>query len=209
MTKKKELCEESGLAKESCYCKECDPIFIDIRFSFIEARNINEISEKLSDLIALVNYLRNGGFEATISTDADYMRILPPPVGGCYWTQCRGCGYPFLVETGEESGIICESCLRISRSKGEGNPRYYDDLFNYIEFNLKNNRIPSGYDSDLPLTEEFCEAHSFDFKVIKARLNATGGYDPGEVMMNSMWSIPWFDRLPMKLKDGSSTNESG
>ena len=94
--------------------------------------------------------------------------------------------------------MFCESCHRIIISKTPEHPRYYDDLFMYIDFNLKNRRIPTEYESDLPLTEEFCEAHGFDFEVIKARLNYTGGYDPGEVLMNSMWTIPWFDKLPMK-----------
>jgi hypothetical protein len=201
LTSKKEICKKSGLSKESCCCHECEPIIIDTRTPLLEARNINEISEKISNLLALVNYLRNGGFGAVISSDSNYIRIHPPLVEGCYWTQCRGCGYPFLVEQGKEADLFCKSCLRITRSKGEGSPRYYDDLFTYIDLNLRNKRIPTGYDSELPLTEEFCEAHSFDFEVIKARLNATGGYDPGEVLMNSMWSIPWFDKLPMKLKE--------
>jgi hypothetical protein len=200
MTRSKEVCEESGILKESCSCEKCEPIVIDIRTPLLEARNVNELSEKISDILALVNYLRNGDSEIEVSSDANYIQIHSPLVGGCYWTQCRGCGYPFLADHGVEAGFFCESCTRIAQSKGEGHPRYYDDLFNYIDFNLRNKRIPTGYDSELPLTQEFCEAHSFDFNVIKARLNATGGYDPGEVLMNSMWSIPWFDKLPLKLK---------
>jgi len=201
MTDEKKMCENSGVDEDSCTCEKCAPIIIHIETPLLEARNINEITEIAANLLAFVNYLRNGGFEASVSSDGMYMRVNPPLVGGCYWTQCRGCGYPFLVDQGEEADIFCESCMRIAHSKGEGIPRYYEDLFNYIEFNLESKRIPTGYKSNLPLTEEFCEAHSFDFAVIKQRLNATGGYDPGEVMMNSMWSIPWFDKLPMKIQE--------
>lgn len=195
------ICENSGVEKDSCTCEDCVPIIIHVETPLLEARNINEVTEKAANLLALVNYLRTGGFDVSVSSDGTYMRVEPPLVGGCYWIQCRGCGYPFLVDQGEESGIFCESCTRIAYSKGEGIPRYYEDLFTYIDFNLKNSRIPTGYESDLPITEEFCEAHSFDFEVIKQRLNATGGYGPGEVMMNSMWTIPWFDKLPMKLQE--------
>lgn len=198
---KEEICEESGVSKKSCCCDECDPIAIDIHSPLLEARNVNELSEKVSDLLALVNYLRNGGFKAVLSPDAESIRVHTPVVEGCYWTQCRGCGYPLLVDQGKEADMFCESCTRIAQSKSDEHPRYYDDLFTYIDFNLQNKRIPTGYDSELPLTQEFCEAHSFDFNVIRTRLNATGGYDCGEVMMNSMWSIPWFDKLPLKLEE--------
>jgi hypothetical protein len=196
MTKSKEICKESGVPKETCSCEKCEPIVVDIRTSLLEVRNVNELSEKISNILALVNYLKEGGFEIEISTDANEIQVHPPRVGGCYWAQCKGCGYPFIVDYGLESGLFCETCARTAQSKRDGHPRYYDDLFNYIDFSLRNKRIPTGYDGELPLTQEFCEFHSFDFSVIKSRLNATGGYDPGEVLMNSMWSIPWFDKLP-------------
>jgi len=201
MTEENERCEESGLPKRSCHCDECNPIIIDVVSPLLEARDINEIYVKVSDLLSMLNYLRTSGFEAGMSTDARYIRIHTPLVGGCYWTRCVGCGYPFLIDQGKEAEMFCESCTRIAHSKSNDHPRYYEDLFNYIDFNLQNRRIPTGYDSELPLTEEFCEAHGFDFEVIRARLNATGGYDPGEVMLNSMWSIPWFDRLPLQRQE--------
>lgn len=206
-SRKTELCPESGILKDKCFCDECSPIVIDIHTSLMEARNINEITEKLLAILNLVNYLRTGGFEASLSSEGDYIIAYPPLVGGNYWMQCRGCSYPFLVEHAKEPETFCDSCMRIAVSSDPSPPQYYDDLFNYISVNLKNGRIPTGYDSGLPLTEEFCEAHSFDFEVIESRLNATGGYGPGEVMMNSMWSIPWFNRLPMKLTKDEEEEE--
>jgi hypothetical protein len=194
------LCKKSGVLKETCSCEECESIVVDIRTPLLEARNANELSDKISKILAFVDHLKGGGFGAEISADANDIHVHPPHVEGCYWAQCRGCGYPFIVDYGIESGLLCEACIKTALSKSDGHPHYYDDLFNYIDFNLRNRRIPTGYDSELPLTQEFCEAHSFDFGVVKLRLNATGGYDPGEVLMNSMWSIPWFDKLPLKLK---------
>jgi hypothetical protein len=195
----KKTCETSGVAEDSCTCNECVPMFIDVTTPLIEARNIIETTEKFADLLQLLNYLRNFGFETSMSDDGQYMTLNPPSLPDVYWTQCRGCRYPFLIHHKDMPRVLCDSCTRIASSKGEGTPRYYEDLFTYIEFNLESNRIPTEYESELPLTEEFCEAHSFDFNVIRQRLNATGGYDPGEVMMNSMYSIPWFDKLPLKL----------
>jgi hypothetical protein len=197
-----EVCIESNLPKEECQCSECSPIVIDIYSPLLEARNVNELAEKLSDIRAIVECLRTGGFGITLDSDRQYIKVHPPLIDGCYWMQCRGCGYPIIIEKGEEPEMFCESCSRIVLSRSTDHPRYYDDLFMYIDLNLKNHRIPPDYDSDLPLTEEFCEAHALDFEVIKARLNHTGGYDPGEVMMNSMWTIPWFDKLPMKMQKG-------
>ena len=194
-----EECRVSSISKDKCLCHDCNPIVIDIYSLLLEARNINELAEKLSDIRAMVEYLRTGGFGIKLGAERHYIKVHPPLVEGCYWTQCRGCGYPTIVEKGEGPDMFCESCSRIVLSKSTEHPRYYDDLFAYIDLNLKNRRIPPDYESDLPLTEEFCEAHALDFEVIKARLNHTGGYDPGEVLMNSMWTVPWFDKLPMKV----------
>ena len=58
-----EVCPESNLPKEDCQCSECCPIIIDIYSPLLEARNVNELAEKLSDIRAVVEYLRVGGFE--------------------------------------------------------------------------------------------------------------------------------------------------
>jgi hypothetical protein len=55
---KEELCEVSGIPKDECVCSECCPIVIDIYSPLLEARNVNELSEKLSDIRAIVEYLQ-------------------------------------------------------------------------------------------------------------------------------------------------------
>jgi hypothetical protein len=194
-----EICSESGVLKDDCRCSECDTILFNIQTPMMEARNINEVSKKLGNLWKFIDRLETGGFEITVSSDGSTLRIYPPLVNDCYWTQCRGCGHPALVDWGVKAGLLCESCAKISETDAKDRPLYYDDLFTYIDFNLETGRIPSEFKSELPLTEEFCEARSLDFEVIKNRLNATGGYDPGEVMLNCMWIVPWFNRLPKKI----------
>jgi hypothetical protein len=194
------ICEESRLPFNQCHCLECDPLFFDLSSSFIGARNIEELQESLLIAMEYITYLRNSDFELSPLQDDLSFRITDRTfVGGCYWAKCRGCNYPMLVDQGKDAEeLFCESCLRKMLSRVEGHPRYYDDLFTYIAFILDSGKIPDSGEKQLPITKEFCDVNGFDFDIVQARLHATGGFDSREVLVNSMWNIAWFDRLPIR-----------
>jgi hypothetical protein len=179
---------------------ECDPFFYDLGLHLIGSRNIRELEESLLTVMEYITYLKNNEFEITPLRDDLSFRVVDRTlVGGCYWAKCKGCNYPMLVDQGYDAEeLFCESCLRKALSRVEGHPRYYDDLFSYIAFILDSGRIPENNEKQLPITKEFCDVYGFDFELVKVRLQATGGFDPGEVLMNSMRSIAWFDRLPIR-----------
>ena len=196
-----EYCENSLLPKETCWCIDCTPIYYDISSRLLECRNVDEVLEKLHDMMEYFTYIRFHDFEIRPSQEGDGFGIAEGClVGDSYWTRCEGCGYPMLVPQREQSDTyLCDGCLKKAASLVEGHPRYYNELFWFIDHMLKERRIPDNGEKQLPITKEFCDTHGFDFEAIKRRLNHTGGYGPGEVLMNSTSYIPFFDRLPLRM----------
>ncbi len=128
------------------------------------------------------------------------MRIYDPLVGGCYWIECQGCGYPLLLDIGDNpDDYLCKSCNDIITSQAD-QPKYYNDLFRYIgmmfDFLEKGGRTLT---ESHGFSKEFCEVYGLDFEAVKRRLEATGEYDDAEVLMNSHGRIPLLEELPLIL----------
>lgn len=197
-----EFCENTGEKKSYCRCFDCTPGSFSPKDFFTSCRNIEEVLAKAYDLLDYLEFLHTGSFEVEPSNDGEWFRLLDPLVGGCYFTECQGCHYPLLLDIGDDpDNFLCKSCHDIATSRAD-QPKYYDDLFQYIdtmfEMLSKGGRILT---ENHGFTKEFCETHGFDFDAMKRRLEATGGYDDGEVMMNSVGSIPLFEELPLLLDD--------
>ncbi len=197
--KKTDLCEDSHLPKSDCECLVCSPDFFDINQLLVECSTLDNVVRKLESALDFFHYLQRNGFGAGISTDNATIKLIPSIVEDYSWVRCEGCGYPALVPKGENQDILCEDCHTLISSRKEGvEPSYYDDLFDYI-----GQMFEKASDGEKPLTEaygftrEFCEIYGFDFELIKARLQVTGGYDDAEVLMNSQFMIPRFDLLPL------------
>ncbi|MGY5852759.1 MAG: hypothetical protein RTU92_04255 [Candidatus Thorarchaeota archaeon] len=209
------LCEVTGKSRYECPCLDCEPLSIDTESWFIDSRTLEELMDRTRDLLEYLTRLQNSGFEIRRLPDSTHVRIIPPLVDDSYWVKCDGCFCPLLVEPDEDPfGWLCNSCYKKASTWYEGMPqRYYGDLFDYLGFILspegREMRSAVNLEGDLPFVREFCECHGFDFEIIKTRLKATGGYDEGEVLMNSTMSIPRFDSLPIKrdIVDGGCDEE--
>jgi hypothetical protein len=197
-----ETCSNTRHKKTYCECFDCRPGGFSLTDFFMDCRNIDEFTRRSWKLHRFLEFLETGGFEVEVKGEGDWVRIHDPIVGGCYWVECRGCGYPLLLDIGDDPDkFICGACHEIVKTKAD-QPKYYSDLFEYIdmmfEFASKGGRsLTESYG----FSKEFCNVHGFDFEAVKRRLEATGGYNDGEVMMNSVENIPLFDELPVKLEE--------
>jgi hypothetical protein len=198
-----EKCPDTGLPERRCPCLDCRRHFVDLREMIASCRGIEEVSDRLQTIHDLFTYLTKNAFEVEVDKEEQCMRLIPPLVGGNYWVRCPGCGWPILVPHGESpDGMLCEACQDIAeaRSSEHLQPKYYDDLFEHIALccNLREKDGKDVWDckGDLGFTRGFCDTYGFDFDAVKARLNVTGGYCDCEVLLNSMDTIPLFDKLP-------------
>ncbi len=191
---KTDVCRNSGLETYMCDCSECTGFFLDAA-QLIGSQDISEAIERLDWTSRLFEYLFENGFDVQYNHEYNYFRLIPPLVSdGKYWKRCPGCFVPLLMEPDDSPEIVCNSCYEIIQSE-EKSVKYYGDLFEYISIMFDMRRELA---HDLSYTEEFCEIHNLDFRAVKQRLNDTGGYDEGEVMMNSTGNIPLFEKVPVK-----------
>jgi hypothetical protein len=198
-----EKCVDTGLLKRRCPCLECKRHFIELREMIASCRDIEAVNDRLETIHDLFTYLIKTAFEIEIDNETQCMQLIPPLIEGNYWTRCPGCGWPILIPHGEgPDGMLCEACLSIAeaRSSEHLQPKYYDDLFEHIALccNLREKDGKDVWDckGNLAFTRGFCNTYGFDFDAVKARLNVTGGYCDCEVLLNSMDTIPLFDKLP-------------
>ncbi len=211
MTEKKEvkraleenLCPGSLLPESECDCLDCRGEFFNPSKMFAECRNIGEMTHKFEETLQYFNYLKGNAWNALVEHDYT-VHLIPCLVGGNYWVHCPGCFYPVLLPNGADSNILCKDCHAILQTRdADGlHPKYYQDLFDYL--NLMFDWEKTGersFNEDYWFTREFCETHGFDFDAIRARLQATGGFDDSEVMHNSQFNIPLFDELPQIIGD--------
>ncbi|MHA1927648.1 MAG: hypothetical protein ACTSV2_03600 [Candidatus Thorarchaeota archaeon] len=192
--KKDSVCKNSGLETFICECQDCTGFNLDAA-QLIAGNDIKEILEKIDKARWIFDYLLENSFEVQYDYEYNFFSFIPPPVAdGNYWVRCPGCFIPILLSPEDPPQGMCLLCAELIESRSE-DVKYYGDLFEYISvmFELKRNLTES-----LSYTHEFCEIHDLDYEAVKKRLNNTGGYDEGEVMMNSTESIPLFEKMPVK-----------
>ena len=197
-----ERCENTGKKKTLCRCFDCSPGSLSPSDFFTSCRTIGELLGRADDLTRYLEFLEESGFEVIASDSGDWFRLRDPLVGGCYYVECPGCHYPLLLDIGDDpDDFLCKRCHDIAASRAD-QPKYYDDLFQYIDtmFEMMSKGGRTMLESH-GFSKEFCVTHGFDFDAVRKRLEATGGYDDGEVMMNSVESIPLFEKLPWLLEE--------